>query len=156
MSESAEKMTIIYRNPQEGDVDTMAKMARGLVEELHQTFDKKRFTAMITKVMNVPEQKKGAFLAEDDEKHKTLGMVIGVIKSARGGKKEGFLQNIVVDPEARGKGVGKELVRRALEYMKSLKVPTINVNIRDSQPQAITMYERLGFVRSGNKMRVKG
>nr|MDO8087912.1 GNAT family N-acetyltransferase [Candidatus Sigynarchaeum springense] len=148
-------MTIIYRNPREGDIEAMTKMAQGLVEELHQTFDKKRFMAIITKVMGDPEQQKGAFLAEDDEKHKTLGMVIGVIKPARGGKKEGFLQNIVVDPEARGKGVGKELVRRALEYMKSLKVPTINVNIRDSQPQAITMYERLGFVRSGNKMRVK-
>ncbi|MEX2684201.1 MAG: N-acetyltransferase family protein [Candidatus Sigynarchaeota archaeon] len=148
-------MTIIYRNSQEGDVEAMTKLARGLVEELHQTFDKKRFMAMITRVMIDPEQRNGTFLAEDDEKHDILGMVIGITKPSRGGKKEGFLQNIVVDPEARGKGVGKELVRRALDYMKSLKVSTINVNIRDSQPQAITMYERLGFVRTGNKMRVK-
>ncbi len=149
-------MTINYRNPNDGDVAAMAKLSQALVEELHQAFDKERFMSMITKVMSDPEQKKGVFIAEDDEKHQVLGMVIGMVKPVRGGKREGFLQNIVMAPEARGRGAGKELARRALEHLKSLKVPTISVNVRDSQPQAITMYERLGFVRSGNQMRVKG
>ncbi|MBN2152424.1 MAG: GNAT family N-acetyltransferase [Candidatus Lokiarchaeota archaeon] len=148
-------MNVNYRNPEDGDVASMEKLSQALVEELHQVFDEKRFMDMITRVMGDPEQRRGAFIAEDEETRQVLGMVIGVARPARGGKREGFLQNIVVTPGARGMGVGKELVHRALERLKTLDVPTINVNIRDSQPQAITMYERLGFVRIGDKMRVK-
>jgi ribosomal protein S18 acetylase RimI-like enzyme len=148
-------MTITYRNAQEGDVAAMVKLAQGLIEELHQKFDKKRFTKMITKILSDSEQKKGVFIAEDEEKKLAVGMILGIAKPARGGKKEGFLQNVVVVPDARGQGVGKELTQRAVERLKSLKVPVINVNVRESQPQAITMYERLGFSRSGNVMHLK-
>jgi len=148
-------MTITYRNAQDGDVAAMLRMSQALIEELHQKFDKKRFTSMIAKVMSDPEQKKGAFIAEDADKKQSVGMIIGITKPARGGKKEAFLRNIVVLPDARGQGVGKELTQRAVEHLKSLKMPVISVNVRESQPQAITMYERLGFSRSGNVMHLK-
>ncbi len=148
-------MTITYRNANEGDVAAMVKMSQASIEELHQKFDKKRFTSMITKVIKDPEQKKGVFIAEDEGKKQAVGMIVGITKATRAGKTEGFLQNITVIPEARGQGLGKELAQRAVEHLKSLKVPVISVNVRESKPQAITMYERLGFARSGNVMRLK-
>lgn len=133
----------------------MARISQALIEELHQKFDKNRFMSMLSKVMGDPEQKKGAFIATDEEKKQAVGMILGITKLSRGGKKEGFLQNIVVIPEARGQGVGKELAQRAVNHLKSLKVPVISVNVRENQPQAITMYERLGFSRSGSVMHLK-
>nr|MDO8109243.1 GNAT family N-acetyltransferase [Candidatus Sigynarchaeota archaeon] len=148
-------MTIKFRNALETDVTSMVKLTQGLVEELHQKFDKKRFMSMINRVLNDPVQKKGIFIAEDDASQKAVGMIIGIVKPAKSGKKEGFLQNVAVSQDARGQGIGKELVHRAIEYLKTLKTAEIGVNIRDSQKQAITMYERLGFVRSGNTMHLK-
>jgi ribosomal protein S18 acetylase RimI-like enzyme len=148
-------MTITYRNANEGDVAAMLKMSQASIEELHQKFDKKRFKSMITKVMSDPEQKKGVFIAEDEGKKQAVGMIVGITKATRAGKTEGFLQNITVIPEFRGQGLGKVLAQKAVEHLKSLKVPVISVNVRDSQPQAITMYERLGFARSGNVMHLR-
>jgi ribosomal protein S18 acetylase RimI-like enzyme len=145
-------MVIKYRNASEKDIEAMMKMSRLLIDELHQKFDKKRFESMITRIMSDPEQNKGAFIADDENTKINVGMIIGVVKPSRWGKKIGYLRNIVVLPEARGQGVGKELAQRAVEYLKSMHASPISVNIHDSQPQAITMYERLGFTRAGNKM----
>lgn len=53
---------------------------------------------------------------------------------------------IVIDPEMRGKGYGKEMIRCALNYaFEILKMKKVTVNVYDSNPAAHGCYLSVGF-----------
>jgi RimJ/RimL family protein N-acetyltransferase len=53
--------------------------------------------------------------------------------------------------EHRGKGVGTALVRAAIDMAKAAGLTRIELTVRERNERAITLYERLGFVREGLK-----
>jgi RimJ/RimL family protein N-acetyltransferase len=54
---------------------------------------------------------------------------------------------IVVDPEIRGKGYGKEMVELATKYaFEILKFSRITLNVFDTNPSAHNCYKKVGFV----------
>jgi ribosomal protein S18 acetylase RimI-like enzyme len=52
---------------------------------------------------------------------------------------------LVVDPEARGRGLGRELARRALLDALELRLSKIFVEVVSTQVPAIGMFEGIGF-----------
>ncbi len=53
---------------------------------------------------------------------------------------------IVLDPTCRGKGYGKEMLRKAMQYAFSvLQVKKVTLRVFDSNPAAISCYEAVGF-----------
>lgn len=53
---------------------------------------------------------------------------------------------IVVDPDARGKGYGKEMVRLALKYVfEVLGMKNASLGVFENNPQAKACYEAVGF-----------
>lgn len=59
---------------------------------------------------------------------------------------EGFwLFDVIVHPDWRGRGLGKELLRRALADPKIAELPRLGLDTRDAD----AFYERFGFVRVG-------
>jgi len=79
----------------------------------------------------------GCFVAERD------GRVVGVLTTTT---YEGlaFLGAVIVAPELRGKGVGKEMMEAALAHLRATGVRTVRLN---AYLNAIPFYERLGFRR---------
>jgi ribosomal-protein-alanine N-acetyltransferase len=59
------------------------------------------------------------------------------------------LLNIAVAPSARGKGVGKELVRAGLQYLASRHVAEVRLEVRPDNVAAIAAYGANGFVERG-------
>ena len=58
---------------------------------------------------------------------------------------------LVGEPALRGKGVGAEMMRRALEYgFGEWKLHRIDLKVFDFNRAAIACYEKLGFVREGH------
>lgn len=57
------------------------------------------------------------------------------------------LDDVVVDAEARGHGVGEALVRVALAQAHERGVRSVDLTSRPSRQGAIRLYERLGFKR---------
>lgn len=58
--------------------------------------------------------------------------------------------SIVLAPEARGRGVGVDLLALGLGRLESLQGPTVVLaEIRDSNPASIRVFESLGFRLSG-------
>lgn len=57
-----------------------------------------------------------------------------------------WLVEIMVAPEARGKGVGAEAVRQVLEAAGE---KTVRLKVNVTNGRAVRLYERLGFRRSG-------
>jgi RimJ/RimL family protein N-acetyltransferase len=58
-----------------------------------------------------------------------------------------------VIPSHRKKGIGKELLRLALHHAKEInKLEKIELEVFKSNTIAISMYEKTGFIREGEKM----
>ncbi len=87
----------------------------------------------------------GCFAAEDNDK------VIGVLSTTSYGPLA-FLGAVIVDPEARGRGVGRLLMHEALRLLASTWVQTVRLN---AYMNVIPFYEKLGFHREYEVVRWK-
>jgi ribosomal protein S18 acetylase RimI-like enzyme len=58
-----------------------------------------------------------------------------------------WIEDVVVDADARGKGVGEALNSAALELAASLGAKTVDLTSRPSREAANRLYRRLGFVQ---------
>ena len=56
-----------------------------------------------------------------------------------------WIEDVVVDGESRGKGVGAALIRRALEIAANRGARTVDLTSRPSREAANRLYQRLGF-----------
>jgi len=88
----------------------------------------------------------GCFVAERD------AGVVGVLTTTT---YDGlaFLGAVIVVPELRGKGVGKEMMEAALAHLRKTGVRTVRLN---AYLNAIPFYERLGFQREYEVIRWHG
>jgi ribosomal protein S18 acetylase RimI-like enzyme len=57
-----------------------------------------------------------------------------------------WIEDVVVDSAARGKGIGEALNREALEIARSRGATTVDLTSRPAREAANRLYQRLGFV----------
>ena len=57
-----------------------------------------------------------------------------------------WIEDVVVDTSARGKGAGEALTRAALERAAELGAKTVDLTSRPSREAANRLYQRVGFV----------
>lgn len=77
----------------------------------------------------------GCLAAEDD------GRIVGVLSTTKYGR-IAFLGAVIVSPEYRGRGVGRDLMQAALLHLSSTGVETVRLN---AYLDVVKFYERLGF-----------
>lgn len=85
-------------------------------------------------------------IARDDERD---GVIVGSMTLAMfliPTGRRAWIEDVVVDGEARGKGVGQLLNERAIEIAKEAGAKTIDLTSRPSREAANRLYKRLGFV----------
>ena len=71
----------------------------------------------------------------------SLTLVVFRIPTAR----RAWIEDVVVDEGARGRGVGEALNRRALELAREAGARTVDLTSRPSREAANRLYRRLGF-----------
>ena len=77
-----------------------------------------------------------------------------VIKIPTGNK--AWIEDVVVDQSARGKGIGRALMNHALEEAKKCGVKSIDLTSRPSRESANQLYQSLGYeIRQTNVYRYK-
>lgn len=81
-------------------------------------------------------------MARDDGK--LVGMLSLIVFRIPTGTR-GWIEDVVVDGEARGKGIGEALTRAALDCAKELGVKTVDLTSRPSREAANRLYQRVGF-----------
>ena len=59
------------------------------------------------------------------------------------------ITNVAVLPEGRGKGIGEELMRHAMQFSKDLDVVVMSLEVRVSNVVAKNLYHKLGFQDGG-------
>jgi ribosomal protein S18 acetylase RimI-like enzyme len=58
-----------------------------------------------------------------------------------------WIEDVIVDNESRGKGIGEALTRAALEKAREAGARTVDLTSRPSREAANRLYQRVGFVR---------
>lgn len=58
----------------------------------------------------------------------------------------GEVDSLFVESDLRGHGIGTELVRRALEWLRSEKAAAIIIEVAYGNDEALPFYERFGFL----------
>lgn len=72
-------------------------------------------------------------------------------KFSHGGRKAGHIEDVVVDSNYRGQGIGSAIVTKLIEEAKQRSCYKVVLNCND---QNIGFYQKLGMERSGNCMRI--
>jgi len=78
------------------------------------------------------------------------GHIVGVLTLARFRIPTGvraWIEDVVVDDSARGRGVGEALGRAALQRARAAGAVTVDLTSRPSREAANRLYDRLGFER---------
>ena len=78
------------------------------------------------------------------EEDTIFGMLSLVVFSIPTGTKA-WIEDVVVDEKARGKGVGKELMNHALNVAKELGAKSADLTSRPSREAANKLYQAIGF-----------
>jgi len=89
-------------------------------------------------------------LAEAEGSGNVLGYCISTFEG-----NEGEPQTLHVIEEARGTGIGKELMNRHLEWLKSNGCENISITVSYENQNAIDFYQALGFRPNTLQMRLK-
>jgi [ribosomal protein S18]-alanine N-acetyltransferase len=63
------------------------------------------------------------------------------------------LQTLAVLPAGRGRGLGRRLLRRAVEAVEGAGARRLHLEVREDNAAALALYDRAGFRRSGLRPR---
>ena len=77
------------------------------------------------------------------------GKPAGQIKLVPWWNKFAYVEEIAVDTDFRGKGVGHALMTRAIEWAKGQNFPGLTLETQDNNVPACKFYEKCGFVLGG-------
>jgi GNAT superfamily N-acetyltransferase len=83
------------------------------------------------------------FLMKDEQ---IAGMLtVGIYHSPTGGK--AWIEDVVVDESFRGQGLSKLLVAHAIEFTKSMGIPSLMLTSNSKRIAANKLYQAMGFER---------
>ncbi|WP_147803349.1 ribosomal protein S18-alanine N-acetyltransferase [Alkalicoccus halolimnae] len=86
------------------------------------------------------------FIAEQDRKivgYCGLWVIVG----------DGHITNIAVDPDARGQGIGNDLLSASIEMAKMLGADKLSLEVRVTNETAQNLYRKYGFENGGIRKR---
>jgi ribosomal protein S18 acetylase RimI-like enzyme len=83
------------------------------------------------------------FFAEVD------GTLAGRIKMLKWWNRFAYVEDLVVNPNYRGLGIGRKLLERGLQWARENDFPGVMLETQDDNVPACTLYQSCGFVLSG-------
>ncbi len=83
------------------------------------------------------------FFAEID------GNLAGRIRMMRWWNRFGYVEDLVVNPEYRGMGIGRKLLERGIQWARENGYPGVMLETQDDNVPACMLYQSAGFVLSG-------
>ena len=76
--------------------------------------------------------------------------------SIKYGGRDGFIDDLCLIPEVRGKGLGRKLLYFALSQAAQLGIGTLHLEVENSNEKATCLYRSVGFEATGRSlMRVR-
>jgi ribosomal protein S18 acetylase RimI-like enzyme len=95
------------------------------------------------------------FIASDSEMKMIIGSLTLILVHSPTGKRA-WIEDVVVDQEQRGKGIGEALSRAAIQHAREWDAVSVNLTSRPERQAANRLYQRIGFeLRQTNIYRMK-
>jgi GNAT superfamily N-acetyltransferase len=85
------------------------------------------------------------FVADHGDRIVATCMLVTAPNLLRGGRRHGFLENVVSHPELRGQGYGKAVVAAALAHAWAADCHHVLMQSGRADPRVHAFYEKLGF-----------
>jgi len=145
---------IKIREAANSDLPTLGRLGALLVQE-HHDFDPRRFLAAKNRTpqdyasfLGARLNDRNAVVLVAETKGETIGYAYGEIEgydymSLRG--PAGVLNDLIVDPAHRGRGLGRLLLDEIISRLKSRGVPRIVLSTAAKNKAAQRLFERSGF-----------
>jgi ribosomal protein S18 acetylase RimI-like enzyme len=130
---------------QPDQIEELKSLTKFLVEELGQVFDPQRFDWGIRRRIFDPLQRHGILLAIDEDDNSVVGMIVAELRIDPFGSSEGYIKQFFLKEEYRRKGTGRDLLEKAMEHLKRIKVEKVKVNIKEKALEASILYEKMNF-----------
>ena len=126
-------------------IEDLKDLTKLLVEGLNQEFDPKRFDWGIRRRIFDPLQRHGILIAIDEDNNKLVGMIVAELRIDPFGSSEGYIKQFFLKEEYRSKGTGHQLLEKAMEHLRKIKVEKVKVNIKEEAIEAVNLYEKMKF-----------
>ena len=84
------------------------------------------------------------FVAKDSTIQKIVGTLTLIVYQTPSGKR-GYIEDVVVDENSRGKGLGKKLMEEGIKKARELDLEYVGLTSRPEREAANALYQRLGF-----------
>ena len=147
-------MNVAIRKAESRDLPALGRLAAMLVRT-HYAFDKERFLAPVDGIENGYASFLGralqspddcVFVADDDGK--IIGYAYAALeplswKELRG--PAGFVHDLAVDESSRRKGVGTQLMKAAMDWLRDHGAPRVILGTAALNQAAHALFHRLGF-----------
>lgn len=146
-------MEIIVRDMKEEDLSLIKKFTVetawkwNIADVYKKELNKEEWTKRVLELFDGLRARENhhIFVAED-EKHAFLGYLwVGGGDDMISGKRHGFIYDVFVKDEHRGKGIGKILLKRAQRYCHEKGYLRILLMVASENEHAIQLYEKMGF-----------
>lgn len=129
------------------DISLVSQVSEEIVEALKHLVPQLSSSAEIPTLQQIQEiaKNESLFIARDPEQ---AGKIVGTLTLVTFRIPTGvraWIEDVVVDESARGKGIGEALTRAALERARQLGAKTVDLTSRPSREAANRLYQRVGF-----------
>ena len=147
-------MIVEYDSKYDGDIkDLLVELQEHLV-----VLDKEGFNIIreeyrdkyFEDTMNTEKEKNGKIILYE-QNEKIVGLIVGIVNNDKvtrydfDAPKRGRITELVVSKEYRNKGIGKELLNKMREHLKSIGCKKILIAVFGYNEKAIKFYNENGF-----------
>jgi ribosomal protein S18 acetylase RimI-like enzyme len=128
----------------ESDYAEIEELVRNLARLFDDPFDARWFKMYMEKRLmdNVP----GCYVAIKGA-NEVVGSIFCDILRDPTGSQYGYISNIMIKKDCRGKGIGEKLLNAAMTYLTIAGVPRIWANVREQTEAMVHLFEKHQFVR---------
>lgn len=145
-------MRVILREAKETDMPSIRKFTvetgwRSMSASDKRSLNRRAWSKHMVEVFEHFLRKEGSkILIAEDENHDFLGyLFVGESTNEMTGQTSGFIYDIYVAKEHRGKGVGARLMKEAENYCKQKGYARISLMVSTHNEPAIQLYRKTGF-----------
>jgi ribosomal protein S18 acetylase RimI-like enzyme len=142
-------MDVVFELAGEADADALLVMARAFHHEDGHPLDRMGEAAVVQVARGEPFAR--AWLLRDDRA--AVGYVVITLGySIEYGGRDGFIDDLYIVPEARGRGLGKKLLDFTLTEAAALGIRTLHLEVETENEHAGRLYRRAGFEATSRRL----